>query len=140
MRCGSAVVILVAALIRPAAAQAEAGQHVAVRYSAPEVCPDDAQLVSTIEGYLGQPLAESREQDLAVAINVQGQAGGFSAKLAFKGPHGPDERFLEHPDCRKLIDASALLVALAIDPERVKARLRTESSPTTAPTDTPAVS
>jgi hypothetical protein len=77
---------------------------------------------------LGQPLAEAREQRLAVAIHVQGSDQSFAAKLSFAGPQGTEQRFLEHPECAKLTEAAALLVALAIDPERVKSRQQAEGS------------
>lgn len=108
-----------------------------MRWNAPDSCPDDAQLINAVEGFLGQRLAEAREQELAVSINVQGDEAGYSAKLKFTGPSGPDERFLEHPECSKLMEAAALVAALAIDPERVKARqsgVEEATPPVPAPT------
>lgn len=101
---------------------ADAPERVSLRWNAPDSCPDDAQLVRAVEGFLGQPLAESREQRLSVSVSVQGGPGAFSAKLSFQGPQGSQERFLEHPECSKLTEGVALLAALAIDPDRVKAR------------------
>lgn len=111
------------------AAAAEAPQRVSLRWNAPDECPDDAQLVRAVEGFLGQPLAESREQRLSVSVSVQGGRGGFSAKLSFQSPQGSQERFLEHPECSKLAEGVALLAALAIDPERVKARQAAAEAP-----------
>jgi len=114
--------------------------RVSLRYDAPDACPDDAHLVRAVEGFLGQPLAESREQQLSVVINVQGSPGGFSAKLSFKSPQGTQERFLEHAECDKLTEGVALLAALAIDPERVKARQAAgEASSSSAPAPEPAL-
>lgn len=100
----------------------QAAERVSLRWNAPESCPDDAQLIGAVEGFLGQRLAQAREQELTANINVQGGEEGYSAKLTFVGPQGSNERFLEHPDCSKLMAAAALVVALAIDPERVRAR------------------
>ena len=116
------MVIVVASLATAGAQAADAPERVSLRWNAPDTCPDDAQLVRAVEDFLGQPLVESREQQLSVSVNVQVGPGGFAAKLSFKSPAGTQERFLEHPECTKLTEGVALLAALAIDPERVKAR------------------
>ncbi|HEX2873769.1 MAG TPA: hypothetical protein VHP33_21080 [Polyangiaceae bacterium] len=114
---------LMAVGLASATARAEGGtERVSLRYDAPEACPDDAGLVRAVEGYLGQPLTESRAQQLSVLVTVQASAEGFAAKLSFKSSQGTQERFLEHIQCDKLTEGVALLAALAIDPERVKAR------------------
>jgi hypothetical protein len=112
---------LLLAMVGPASAQS-AGERVSLRWSAPDECPDDAHLIASVERLLGQPLGESREQRLSIAISVQGKPGGYSAKLSFVWPSGNEQRFLEHPECAALTEAAALLAALAIDPERVRAR------------------
>jgi len=117
-------------------APAHAAGPISLRWNAPDSCPDDAQLIATVEGFLGESLAQARTQDLAVSINVQGDETGYSAKLRLTGPSGADERFLEHPECSKLMEAAALVTALAVDPERVKARqtaLETTPAPHPAP-------
>lgn len=103
-----------------------------MRWNAPDECPDDVELIRSVESYLGQPLSEARQQQLAISVSVLGSAGGFSAKLRFKGANGLEERYLEHPDCRKLAQAAALLAALAIDPERVNARQLAIEAPAAA--------
>jgi hypothetical protein len=130
------VTVLVAACSFGVSGHAHAGGHISMRWNAPDSCPDDAQLIGTVEGFLGQRLSEAREQELAVGINVQGGETGYSAKLKLTGPNGADERFLEHPDCGKLMEAAALVTALAIDPERVKARqagVETATTPALVP-------
>jgi hypothetical protein len=114
-----AALALAAGSTAPAHATA---RHVSLRWNAPDSCPDDAALLDRVEGYLGQRLAEALDQQLAVSIHVLQAPDGFSAKLGFVTPGGRQERFLEHPECDKLMEAAALLVALAIDPERVRAR------------------
>src|SRR6187402_57680 len=114
--------VVAACLATETAHAADAPERVTLRWNAPGTCPDDAQLVRAVEGFLGQPLVESREQQLAVSVTVQVGPGGFSAKLSFTSPAGTQERFLEHPECGKLTEGVALLAALAIDPDRVKAR------------------
>ena len=119
------------------AAQTTPGR-VSLRWSAPDECPDDIHVVHEVEGLLGQSLLESSEQSLGVRVVVQGSSAlGYSAKISFSGPRGNDERALEHPDCEKLAQASALIVALAIDPERVRATQRARYIPGEAPVASP---
>ena len=106
----------------PFASAQEAAPRVALRWNAPDECPDDAALLAAVQGFLGEPLSAANEQHLSVTLSVTGAAGAFAAKMRFKSKSGVEERFLEHPECSKLMEACALLAALAINPERVKAR------------------
>jgi hypothetical protein len=119
-----AAAVVIACAIWPGAGHSQEAQpRLSLRWNAPDACPDDATLVRRVEEELAQPLAEARQQSLSISAHVAGDSsGGFAAKLRFSGPNGVEERFLEHPDCAKLADAVALVMALAIDPERVKAR------------------
>jgi hypothetical protein len=95
--------------------------RVTLRFTAPPECPDDFQLVSTIEGFLSQPLSAARRQ-LSIEARIQGEAvRGYSAKVTFVSDQGSMDRYLEHPDCSKLVEAVGLVAALAIAPERVRA-------------------
>lgn len=139
MHRSSALTALIGSLaVAPVVGAAEPVHRVTLRYNAPEACPDDAQLISLIEGFLGQPLREAREQELAAQVTVLGAAVGYSAKLTFISPRGTEERFAEDADCSKLAEAAALLVALAIDPERVHAKqAAAEGSPEPAAVEPP---
>lgn len=106
----------------PNALAADATPHVRLRYSAPDSCPDDAQIVTGVEHFLGQPLREAREQELGINVVIQGDPRGYAAKLSFRSARGVEDRFAEDTDCDKLAEAAALLVALAIDPDRVHAQ------------------
>ncbi len=111
-----------------AVAQTTPGR-VSVRWSAPDECPDDVQLVHQIEKLLAEPLPDRAgdASPLEVRVNVQGSpSAGYAAKLSFESSQGKDQRDLEHPSCEKLVSAVALVVALAIDPERVHANQAAE--------------
>lgn len=128
---------LVWALLSTSALAAPAPSGVALRWNSPDECPDDAALVAAVEDFLGQQLSEAREQQLSASVSVVGsERDGFAAKLRFTSREGLEERSLEHRECRKLMEGAALLVALAVDPERVKARQQAsnEQRPTAAPT------
>jgi len=95
--------------------------QVTLRWSAPDECPDDARLVHQIETLLGQSLLETKGQGLGVRVSAQGNPErGYAGKISFSSARGNEERFLEHPHCEKLVEAMALVIALAIDPERVR--------------------
>jgi hypothetical protein len=108
-----------------------------LRWNAPDECPDDVDVMHAIEGFLGEPLTDVHQQDLAISASVSAAKSGFTAQLRFKGAAGVENRSLEHPECEKLMEAVALLVALAIDPERVKARQATVEEAKREPTPVP---
>jgi hypothetical protein len=126
------VALLGVGALSETAVAAEPVKRVTLRYSAPEACPDDAQLIATVEGFLGQQLRETREQELSASVNVVGGGNGFAAKLTFTSPRGTDERFVEDAECGKLTEAVAMLVAIAIDPERVHANQAAAEAPAPA--------
>ncbi len=107
--------------------------RIQLRWSAPEECPDDLTLLRRVEGFLGESLDRAADQPVAIDVRVQGDAAhGYAAKLSFVSAQGKTERALEHPNCSKLTEGVALLVALGIDPERVRAqqeKAAVESSP-----------
>lgn len=118
-----ALAVVTVGLLHGASAQAdEVSKRLSFRWNAPNDCPDDARALAAVVGFLGQPLSEAREQALAVSVDVAAGIDNFSAKLLFVSSQGTQERVLEHPSCDKLMEAAALLAALAIDPERVRAR------------------
>lgn len=133
----TAVFVLAA---RPAVALADS--RPSLRWNAPEACPDDASALQQVVAFLGQDLQATPPQELSVSAVLQGDLkAGFSAKVVFRTARGSSERYLEHPDCAKLTEAVALLVALAIDPERVRARQQAEQAvavPPPAPETEPA--
>ena len=116
-----------------AAAQA-AADRVSMRWSAPDECPDDVQIVHEVEGLLGQSLSLLPDQAFTVRANVQGNAAqGYTAQLSFTSAQGTEQRELEHSDCQKLLQGVALVVALAIDPERVRTTQATRAADHEAP-------
>lgn len=93
---------------------------VSLRADTPEECGDDAELVHRIEALLGRSLAGRSAEPLSVRLRVLGDPNrGYVAQISFAGARGNEQRSLEHPSCDKLIEASALVIALAIDPDAV---------------------
>jgi len=104
----------------PAQAQS-ASDRVSLSWSAPAECPARAALEAELSALLGHGLPSLGEQELAISVSVQGDVGqGYAAKIAFNGSRGSEVRYLEHADCAQLVHAFALVIALTIDPERVR--------------------
>ena len=133
IRGGWAAALLVA--LGATSARAEpAPLRIQLRWHAPDECPDDLALLRRVEGFLGESLDEAANQAVAIDARVQGDAvHGYAAKLSFVSARGTTERALEHPSCDKLTEGVALLVALAIDPERVRAQQETASAAAPSP-------
>jgi hypothetical protein len=99
------------------------GASTRLSWTAPAGCPDEAALAAAVEGFLGQTLDEVRAQKIFGQGRVTVDAElGFTAHLRFSGSGGGRTRKLSHSECASLAEASALVIALAIDPERVKAQ------------------
>jgi hypothetical protein len=107
--------------VGPTLAQS-ASARVSLSWSAPAECPARTQLEAEVAALLGQSLPSSGEQALAIVVSVQGDPRqGYAAKGSFESPRGNDVRYLDHADCGQLVHAFALVIALTIDPERVRA-------------------
>lgn len=96
-------------------------ERLSVRWTAPAACPDEDKLKQAIEANLGQPLSATRSQSLEISGSVMVDANGYTALLRFQSRRGLEERVLQHPDCSRLVDAAALVIALVVDPELVNA-------------------
>lgn len=92
-----------------------------VGWVAPAGCPTEAEVASAVEVWLGEPLSTPRPQELAIQAEVSGEKP-FLVRLRITTERGTEERSLEHESCARLAEAAELVIALAIDPERVKQR------------------
>lgn len=89
----------------------------AIRWAAPVGCPSTPELRRGIERRLGRTLAPG-EANVEAQVDPRAQ-GGYRLVLRTSAAGVVDERTLEADDCRALADATALVVALAIDPVAV---------------------
>jgi hypothetical protein len=100
---------------------------VALEWSVPDGCPDAAHVEREVERLLadvsraGGPYLQARAQVR------QEKSGLWNVELRTAGPQGRGQRTLSAESCVALADATALILALAIDPERVAANRSTES-------------
>ncbi len=123
--CGA---MLVALAPRAALAQSASFQ---LRWDAPAGCPDEGYVRTAIEQLLaGGPGSSARVE--ARAVVGRSETGQWRVRLATVREGATGERTLEAASCRSLADATALIVALTIDPARVAAN-RPAATATTAP-------
>ncbi len=108
--------------------------HAAVSWQAPAGCPGERAVVHQVEDFLGQPLAEATAHPVQIRGRVsRDDAAGYRLMLQMESVQGMRGRTLQHDDCTKLAEAAALLMAMAIDPERVKVAEPTEPPRDEAP-------
>ncbi|MCB9611040.1 MAG: hypothetical protein H6721_02265 [Sandaracinus sp.] len=98
-------------------------------WSAPEECPSEAVLRGEVERLLGGPLGDDTP-DVRARVSRRGESWRLRLRVGTEG-----ERRLEARTCTLLAEATALIVALAIDPVRVveTTEVRTESPSELAP-------
>jgi hypothetical protein len=97
-------------------------------------CPDEAYLRSAVDQLLGgEDPAGARVE--ARAHVERAAEGVWRVRLTTAREGAAGERVVESTSCRSLADATALIVALAIDPRRVA---QNQAAPTPAPAATPA--
>jgi hypothetical protein len=104
-------------------AEAQAGSHpIAIDWIAPDGCPRAEQLRAEIHRLLGgEPPPDSERRVAAQAVVTRaGERWRLTLRIEAEGSTG--ERSLESGDCETLAQATALVVALAFDPERVAAQ------------------
>lgn len=93
-----------------------------IAWEAPPACPDELDVVRQIEALLGEALQHAKPQGLRFVALVQAPQGAdYHAQLRVSGGSEELVRELTHPSCDKLSEAVSLVIALAIDPERVQA-------------------
>lgn len=102
-------------------------------WSAPSDCPPAAAFEAEVERLL-EGVAPPVEP-LPVRIAIAREGNRFRLEVATAGPGGEGRRSLEATSCEALVQAGALVVALAIDPELVAARLDAATVDTAAEAD-----
>ncbi len=117
----------------PPTSVVDAPEPSSVHWTAPEGCPAADELRHGVERRLGRTLSPG-EVDVDARV-TEPASGGFRLALTtdVEGVH--DERTLDADDCGALADATALIVALAVDPVAVADALGAWQSP--APEDAP---
>lgn len=99
-----------------------AAEAVSLTWQAPAGCPDAAAVRRALAGYLGEgPSAEAGAAVRAAARVTQG-GGAYRLVLRTQTASGVSVRETTADDCAVLVDATAVIVAIAVDPSTVLGR------------------
>jgi hypothetical protein len=79
-------------------------------------CPSEDWFLRRIEAFLGRSRKVAATRDLVIHVRVTREADRFVGDLDWEDSSGREQRELDDPDCLVLADASAFVVASAIDP------------------------
>jgi hypothetical protein len=119
-RLGAAALL---ALVLPAVAATALAQtgSFSLAWQAPAECPDEAHVRRAVEQLLGEgPPPPAKVSARAIVEHTA--SGHWNVRLTTVRDGASGERVVESESCQSLADATALILALTIDPERVAAR------------------
>ncbi len=129
----------IAALTSPALATAEDVQPVRVDYRAPPGCPDEAWFLAQLRArtqLFGYAPGDAPVQTFRV--RVSSTARGVKGTLTIVDPSGRTSvREVAAASCDDVVDAVALMAALAVDSNAVTSPIRPTQSPTRIPEPAP---
>jgi hypothetical protein len=101
----------------PAVTAPSDASRVDIQWDAPPDCPDVSAVRAHAERLLGQPLATPRAQQILARAKVhRNEAGNWELWLSLTANDRVAQETLIAKQCSALADATALKVALAIDP------------------------
>ena len=87
-------------------------------WRAPATCPTAAQVSSEVERLLrGSQYPREALSEFSLLVTHDARAGVFSVRITRTRGQARQERIVAASDCRELMQAAALAVALAINPE-----------------------
>jgi hypothetical protein len=105
-----------------------------IAWDAPAGCPDEAYVRASVEQLLAGGGPVPAHVDARARVE-RGAGEQWRVRLTTVREGATGERVVESGSCRSLADATALIVALTIDPERVAAR-QASALPDGSTTDT----
>ena len=119
-----------------------AAEAVALVWEAPAECPGISDVRRSLASYLGEEPAEEVGAGVQAVARVTADEGGYRLSLRTETASGVTTRETTAEDCAVLVDATALIVAIAVDPSTVLGRSDGPSpakpEPATAEPESPA--
>ena len=117
------------AAVWPALARAEAGT-VEIAWSAPADCPTTPDVEASVRDLLGRPphLPDGRKLEVKARAERKHDCG-WSGTIETRLGTTTGSRTIATESCRAVADATALIVALMIDPDAVAARASPPATP-----------
>ncbi len=95
---------------------AEPSERFELAWTAPEGCPDRAQIAAAVALQLGRAPGRAEDPELVAAIVVDERDGGWHAQLELVVDGNGGVRELQAEGCDTLADAVVFVVAATIDP------------------------
>lgn len=105
-----------------------------LQWSAPASCPTHTDVEDRIASQLRVAASERPLVDVQADIRVEQSHDGFVAQLRVTTPTGITERTLSAITCAVIVDASALIVAMAADTAAADRAIAVEPAPRPKPT------
>ena len=93
-------------------------------WNAPETCPSQQQVQAGLTNLLGGTIRIPHGDDLDVHASVEHGRVWSVALATYRAGRAGGRRFIEAPSCQALAEATALIVALMIDPDAVATHAR----------------
>jgi len=112
-----------------------------LRWSAPEGCPNGKQINERIAGYLGASAnTQAQGAQASASVTVTAKDGRFRAQIDTRFGNVSGERTLDGDSCEAVASATALILAMMINPEAVRGVISAPAAavPVAAPVPTPA--
>lgn len=85
-------------------------------WSAPEACGAAAQIEATTEEFLSRPLSERELEQVVIEGSIEAEEPGYRAWVHVQTPMGETTREVEAETCQAIVEASAIIIAVALDP------------------------
>jgi hypothetical protein len=134
LQCGLVALAAALGLTPTRARAADAAALVALEWVAPDGCPDGAYVESQVRRFVADANVAGGPYLRARAEVLQEESGLWRVELRTTGSQGSGARSVSAESCRALADATALILALALDPEHAVANGSTRSSASQAST------
>lgn len=111
-------------------------QEPALSWQAPAACPAREAWLGSLRARVDPTVWAEAAPKLRASVRIEARASGYALALETELDGATGQRQLEAARCEELVEASALIVALAIDPSA--AERAASANPIVAPEATPA--
>jgi hypothetical protein len=122
------VVIAALLFLLPRRADADESSPVSLSWTAPVECPDAAYVHGTIRRLLTTSAASTADQPVLATATVTRGGNVWRAEIVTETRGVTRRRALEGATCQAVADASALVLAMLVNPEKVSAHHAHEDS------------
>lgn len=126
LACCSMLMLLALASLRRTA-RSEPSRW-SLSWDVPVGCESREKVLESVRRHLGARIEEVLEDPLSVSVSIEPTGSGYRLRVLASGVHARGERVIEAGSCDEATRAAALLIALAIDPDRASSGGREPSA------------